>query len=267
MLPSPGVAEGAALVHTGDALMSEQTFAGRTALVTGAGSGIGAAISIALAGAGARVICAGRTLAKVQAVAEGIGANACAVALDVTDGPAVAALPGSLPAGFREVDILVNNAGHDAGGRCRFDEGSAEQWADIIDTNVIGTMRVTRALLPGMVARDRGYIVNLGSTAGLQPYAGGGAYSSSKHAVHGFSESLRLDLARTGVRVSEIQPGMVRTRFAFARWPGDAERAQRFYDDRPCLAPEDIARAVLFVLGLPDGVEIPALLIRPKGEG
>ena len=195
--------------------------AGRTALITGAGSGIGAATAEALVAAGARVLCAGRTPARVGAVADRLGPRALALALDVNEPRAVASLPGSLPEAWREVDILVNNAGHDVGGRRPFLDGEAEQWAAIIETNVNGLMRVTRALLPAMVARDRGHVLNIGSTAGFETYPAGAAYVASKHAVHGFTESLRKDLAKTGVRVSEVLPGMVRTRFAYARWPDD----------------------------------------------
>ena len=165
------------------------------------------------------------------------------------------------------MDLLINNAGHDVGGRRPFGDGAAAQWAAIVETNVNGLMRITHALLPGMVARGRGHVLNIGSTAGFQGYRGGAAYVASKHAVHGFSESLRLDLADTGVRVSEILPGMVRTRFAYARWPDDAPKAERFYAERNCVDPADVARAVVYVLSEPPGVEIVSLVIRPKGEG
>ncbi len=250
-----------------DMTINDRALAGRTALVTGAGSGIGAAVAAALVEAGARVVCAGRTHDKVRAVAGTLGEAALALALDVTDADACAALPGSLPGDWRGIDILVNNAGHDRGGRQPFHEGDIGDWTSIVETNVAGMMRVTRALLPGMLERGAAHVVNIGSTAGLAGYAGGAAYAASKHAVRGFSESLRLDLADTAVRVSEVLPGLVGTGFAYARWPDEQARAKAFYESRPKLAPADIARAVCYVLCEPPGVEIVSMLVRPKGEG
>lgn len=233
------------------------------ALVTGAGSGIGRSIALALAEKGCRVVLAGRRLERVAEVARQIGATAVPVVLDVADRCSVQTLFERLPADWHAVDVLVNNAGHDVGGRRRFDEGSVEEWCRIIETNVIGLVQVTRLLVDGMLTRRRGHIVNIGSTAGLQPYATGALYASSKHAVHGFSESLRLDYAGTGVRVSEILPGMVRTDFAAARW-GDAPTATRFYDDfGQCLTPDDVARTVLFALEQPAHVAISQLVVVP----
>lgn len=235
------------------------------ALVTGAGSGIGKSIALLLAGEGYRVILAGRRLARVREVADLIGANAHAVALDVADKTSVDSLFERLPPDWHAVGVLVNNAGHDVGGRRRFDEGTTEEWSRIIETNVIGLVRVTRLIIDGMLARRRGHIVNIGSTSGLQPYATGTMYASSKHAVHGFSESLRLDYAGTGVRVTEIMPGMVRTDFAAARW-GDVDEAMKFYEDfGQCLAPDDVARSVLFALEQPDHVVISQLVVVPTG--
>lgn len=238
---------------------------GSLALVTGAGSGIGRSIALALADKGCRVILAGRRLERVRDVARIIGANAFAVVLDVADRASVASLFERLSPDWHEVDVLVNNAGHDVGGRRRFDQGSIEEWSRIIETNVVGLVQVTRLLIDGMLARRRGHIVNIGSTAGLQPYATGTLYASSKHAVHGFSESLRLDYAGSGVRVTEILPGMVRTEFATTRW-GDAEKATQFYDDfGQCLTPDDVARSVMFALEQPAHVVISQLVVVPTG--
>ena len=171
-----------------------------------------------------------------------------------------------LPKPWREIDILVNNAGHDTGGRRRFDEGSAEEWASIIETNVIGLIRVTRAVIPGMIARDRGHVVNIGSISGYKPYATGTIYAASKFAVHGFSESLRLDYRNTGVRVTEILPGMVRTGFAMSRW-GDGKRAKKFYEDfGTCLNPEDVAGTIAFAVQQPPHVVISQLVVVPNSQ-
>lgn len=240
---------------------------GAVALVTGASSGIGAAIAAALGAIGCRVICGGRRLSKLKAVAEAIGSNGLAIELDVDSNRSVDSLTERLPADWREVEILVNNAGHDKGGRSRFDEGTMAEWESIIQTNVIGLIRVTRALIPGMIARDLGHVVNIGSISGFRPYATGTLYAGAKHAVHGFSESLRLDFKNTGIRVTEILPGMVRTGFAEARWQ-DPKRAAKFYDDfGECLTPEDVARTVAFAVQQPRHVVISQLVVVPYTQG
>lgn len=242
--------------------MGEEDLMGAVALVTGAGSGIGEATARQLAEAGLRVVCAGRRIERVEPVAAAIGGHA--LELDVVDPKSVESMEDRLPAGLREIDVLINSAGHDVGGRRRFDAGSADQWAKIIETNVTGLIRVTRQVIPGMLARDRGHIVNIGSIAGLVAYKTGSIYAASKHAVHGLSESLRLDFAGTGVRVSEILPGMVRTEFALNRWK-DERTAAAFYDDYGiCLDPDDIARAVLYCLQQPPHVVISQLVVMPN---
>lgn len=239
---------------------------GAVALVTGAGGGIGQAVASALAGIGCRVVCAGRTLSRVQAVASGLKQNGLAVALDVTDPDSVETLAERLPARWRGVEILVNNAGHDRGGRRPFHQGTTDEWASIIDTNVTGLIRVTRGLIDGMRERDRGHIVNIGSIAGTRPYASGTLYSASKHAVHGFSECLRLDYADTGIRVTEILPGMVQTDFAYHR-SGDAEQAGQYYREfGTCLDPEDVARSVVFAVQQPAHVVVSQLVIVPISQ-
>lgn len=239
---------------------------GAVALVTGAGGGIGARVAARIAEIGCRVVCAGRRIERVEAVAASLNGRGLGLALDVTDKDSVASLSSRLPAGWQQVEILVNNAGHDSGGRRPFHEGSAEQWADIIETNVVGLVRVTRALIGGMRERNRGHIVNIGSIAGTRPYATGTLYSASKHAVHGFSESLRLDYADTGIRVTEIMPGMVKTDFAFNR-SGDAALAEQFYQDfGTSLDPDDVARGVVFALQQPARVVISQLVVVPISQ-
>ena len=233
------------------------------ALVTGASAGIGAAICRKLVANGHRVVAAARNLQKLERLADELGSALQPLRLDVPDANAVECLAQDLPAGFDRIDILVNNAGHDTGGRRRFDEGSADQWCDIVETNVNGLIRVTRALIEGMLARGRGHIVNLGSIAGLKPYATGAAYVTSKYAVHGFSETLRLDYAGKGIRVTEIMPGLARTGFAEQRL-GDAAAAQQFYDSfDSCLTPEDVAATIAFAIRQPRHVEIAQLVVLP----
>lgn len=232
-------------------------------LVTGASGGIGEAICRLLVARGHRVVASARSLEKLETLARELGDALLPLALDVTDADAVLNLPAMLPRGFDKIDILVNNAGHDTGGRRHFDEGSAEQWCDIVETNVQGMIRVTRALIDGMLQRGHGHIVNLGSIAGLKPYASGTAYVTSKYAVHGFSDTLRLDYAGKGIRVTEIMPGLVRSGFAGQRL-GDSAQAQEFYDSfDSCLQPEDIAETVAFALAQPRHVEIAQLVVLP----
>jgi NADP-dependent 3-hydroxy acid dehydrogenase YdfG len=234
-----------------------------TALVTGASSGIGEAICRMLVSSQYRVIGAARTESKLQSLRDELGSSFHPLPLDVTSTQSVGSLIERLPQDLQGVDVLVNNAGHDIGGRRLFEEGSAQQWSDIIETNVQGLMRVTHAVIDGMLARGHGHVVNIGSIVGLKPYATGAAYVTSKYAVHGFSESLRLDYAGRGIRVSEVMPGLVRSGFAGQRL-GDVQKADAFYDNAgQSLSPEDVARSVLFALQQPKHVEIAQLVVLP----
>lgn len=233
------------------------------ALVTGASSGIGEAICRLLISHQYRLIGAARNKAKLQALHEELGALFHPLVLDVTDAQSVISLVESLPKDLRSIEVLINNAGHDIGGRRSFEKGSAQQWSDIIETNLQGLMRVTHAVIDGMLERGHGHLVNLGSIAALKPYATGAAYVASKYAVHGFSESLRLDYAGKGIRVTEIMPGLVRTDFAHQRL-GDEEKAKAFYDSfDQSLSPDDIARSVFFALQQPEHVEIAQMVVLP----
>jgi NADP-dependent 3-hydroxy acid dehydrogenase YdfG len=233
------------------------------ALVSGASGGIGAAICRLLIENGYHVVAAARNESSLQELAKDLGDGLYPLVLDVTDAAAVADLPEILPGDFSDVSVLINNAGHDIGGRRSFEEGSADQWCDIIETNVQGTIRLTRALIDGMLARGSGQVVNMGSIVGLIPQATMTAYVSSKYAVHGLSETLRLDYAGRGIRVTEIMPGLVRTGFAQQRL-GDAQAAEQYYDScEQCLQPEDVAQTVLYALQQPKHVEIAQLVILP----
>ncbi len=178
----------------------------QTALVTGAAGGMGAAISKALLQSGHRVILADRDADTVRKLAAELGDASLALPLDITDKAAVDGIIDNLPPAWRRIDILVNNAGHDIGGRTRFDLGSADDWSAIIETNLIGLMRVTRALLPPMVARDTGDIVNMSSISALRIVPDMAAYTTSKAGVRAFTDVLRGELAETGIRVTEILP-------------------------------------------------------------
>jgi len=195
------------------------------------------------------------------------GSRAHVLQLDVTDYTAVDALTESLPAEFRALDLLVNNAGHDVGGRTPFHKGRTEDWTAIIETNVSGLMRVTHAVLPGMIARGRGDIVNIGSINALRVIPEMVAYGASKAAVHAFSDGLRGDLANTPIRVIEILPGLVETDIVVRRFRGDQARAKAYYESfGMALKPEDIAAGVLYALSQPPHVTVAQLTILPTNR-
>lgn len=240
---------------------------GAVAFVTGASSGIGAAIAAALAGRGVRVVVAARRAERLEALARRLGDGALAYPLDVTDEAAVAALPGDLPGAWRAPDILVSNAGHDLGGRRRFDRQTPEDAAAVVQANLLGTLRVARALLPGMIERGRGHLVLIGSQAGVMSFAGDAAYIASKWGVHGLAKALKADLQGTGVRVTEILPGAVKTEFAEARLRGDRAKAEQFYAGfKEVLSPDDVARCALFALEQPPHVNVSELLVQPAAN-
>jgi len=237
-----------------------------TVLVTGASSGIGQAICRLLIARRYRVIGTARSIERLQLLDEELGESFHALELDVTDASAIGQIEASLADSCKQIDILINNAGHDVGGRQSFERGSADQWCDIIETNVQGMIRMTRLFIEGMLDRGRGHIINMGSIAGLKPYATGSAYVTSKYAVHGLSETLRLDYAGKGIRVTEIMPGLVKTGFAGQRL-GDATKADEFYDSfGQCLDAEDVAETVLFALQQPKHVEIAQLVVLPVAK-
>ena len=240
---------------------------GAVALVTGASAGIGAAIAETLIAKGCRVICTARRGDRLEALATRLGPDCHPLVLDVTDSEGCAKLCERLPVNLREIDILINNAGHDVGGRKRFEDGAIEDWAAIIETNVTGLMRVSHGVAPGMAARGRGHIINLGSISGIGAYPEGSVYSASKHAVHGFSNSLRLDFAGSGIRVTEILPGTARTEFGRSRWRGDDARAEGFYDSfETLLSADDVAACVVFALEQPPHVVIAQLVVVPTSQ-
>ncbi len=234
-----------------------------TILVTGASAGFGAAMARRFIRDGHRVILAARRADRLAALAAELGPNALAFPLDVTDAAAAAALPGALPEAWREVDVLVNNAGLALGLGPSY-EASLAHWDTMVATNVSGVLHVTRALLPGMVARNRGHVVNLGSTAGTYPYPGGHVYGASKAFVTQFSLNLRADLVGTGVRVTDLEPGLVGgTEFSSIRFGGDTTRAASVYAGTTPLSPEDVAEAAAWAISLPPHVNINRIEMMP----
>ena len=235
-----------------------------TALITGAASGIGRAIAKQLAEAGHRMVLADLDLAGATELAQSLGDRATALQLDITDRARVDDLPNLVPPAFRPIDILVNNAGHDIGGRTRFDLGKADDWSCIIDTNLNGLMRVTRAVLPDMVRRNSGDIVNISSISAIRMVPDMAAYTASKAGVRAFTDILRADLAETSIRVTEILPGLTKTNIILKRHRGDKAAEQEYFERfKIALDPEDIARSVQFALDQPAHVQIAQLYILP----
>lgn len=236
-------------------------------LVTGATAGFGLAIARRFAARGDRVIAAGRRAERLSALRDELGADRCLpVTLDVRDRAAVNAAVAALPADWAAVDLLVNNAGL-ALGLSPAHEADPEEWERMVDTNVKGLLHVTRAILPGMVARDRGHVVNIGSTAGEWPYPGGNVYGATKAFVRHFSLNLRADLWGTKVRVTDVEPGLVGgTEFSTVRFGGDAQRAAGVYENADPLTPEDIADAVEWVATRPARVNVNTLQVMPVGQ-
>jgi NADP-dependent 3-hydroxy acid dehydrogenase YdfG len=232
---------------------------GRVAVVTGASSGFGAATARALAGEGFEVVLGARRVERLAAVAEPLGARY--QALDVTDEASVAAFCGTLD----RVDVLVNNAGN-AFGAESLAASVDDKWRAMFELNVLGVLRMTRALLPQLVASGDGLIVNLGSIAGFETYPGGGGYTASKHAVHALTRTLRLELLGQPVRITEILPGLAETEFALVRFDGDRERAKKVYEGMTPLAAEDIAEAVRWVATRPPHVDIDEIVLRPRDQ-
>lgn len=240
----------------------------KTILITGASSGIGRACALRFASSGARLILTGRRIEKIQALAEQLSkefATECLpLCLDVQDKDAVVNTLGSLPVDWRIIDVLVNNAGL-ALSSDPLQQGQFDNWDTMIDTNIKGLLYVTRTLLPTMVARGIGHIINIGSIAGRECYPNGNVYCATKHAVKAISQSLRQDLHGSGLRVTEIAPGAVETEFSLVRW-SDEDKAKAFYSDFNPLEAEDIADAVHYCATRPPHVDIAEMLIMPTAQ-
>lgn len=235
-----------------------------TALLTGAAGGLGQAIARAVVAAGRRVVLVDRNEDSLNRFAAELGAAAHPIRLDITDHAAVDRLLDQVPDAFRPIEVLVNNAGHDIGGRTRFDQGSPDDWTDIIRTNLIGTMRVTRAVLPAMVARNEGHIVNISSINAVRIVPDMAAYSASKAGVRMFTETIRGELSETAIRVTEILPGLTRTGIIATRYRGDRAREKAYFDQfKIALDPEDVARVIAFALEQPPHVQIAEIMVLP----
>lgn len=236
--------------------------------ITGASSGIGKACAEQFAAQGARVIITARRIDRINKLAEELKnkyqVDMLAIQLDVQDKNQVAAVIQDLPAAWKNIDILLNNAGT-AQASDKIQDGDLEKWDIMINTNVRGLLYVTHAILPGMVARNQGHIINIGSIAGHECYPAGNVYSATKHAVWAISKSLRIDLLGKAIRVTEIDPGAVETEFSEVRWK-DKQRAKAFYADFTPLVAEDIADTVLYSATRPAHVNIAEIIVYPTDQ-
>ena len=231
--------------------------------VTGASAGFGAAIARRFIADGAHVVATARRLERLQALRQDLGPKLLPLELDVRDRKAVAAAVAGLPAEFAAVDVLINNAGL-ALGLNPAQQADLDEWEQMVDTNIKGLMYCTRALLPGMVERRRGHVVNIGSVAGEWPYPGGNTYGGTKAFVRQFSLNLKADLVGTGVRVSEIEPGMAETEFSLVRFSGDAAKAKSVYAGTQPLSDADIADVVQWIVSRPPHVNINTISLMPE---
>lgn len=236
-------------------------------LVTGATAGFGAVIARQFAADGHRIVAVGRRADRLAALVAELGAERVhPVVMDVRDRAGVAAAIAALPPEWAEIDLLVNNAGL-AVGTEPAQAADLDGWDAMVDTNIKGLMYVTHAVLPGMVARNRGHIVNLGSTAAVYPYAGGNVYGATKAFVRQFSLNLRADLTGTRVRVTDVAPGLVGgTEFSGVRFRGDGDKAAKVYEGAGALTPEDVAETVRWVASLPERVNVNIVELMPVSQ-
>jgi 3-hydroxy acid dehydrogenase / malonic semialdehyde reductase len=237
---------------------------GKTVFVTGASSGIGRSTAIAFAQEGCRLLLCARSLGALEELRPTLissGAPALHVfELDVQKRAAVEAAITGLPAEWSEIDVLVNNAGLSRG-MTKLHEDDPQNWEEMIDTNVKGLLYVTRSVVPGMVARGRGHVINLGSTAAYITYANGAVYCATKAAEKSISEGLKIDLMGTPVRVTSVDAGMVETNFSKVRFRGDEERAAKIYQNITPLQPEDVAETIVWAASRPAHVNIHTVVM------
>lgn len=235
----------------------------RIAVVTGASSGIGEATARALAGAGFHVVLGARRQDRLMAVARELGGRG--LPLDVRDLASIENFTRAIESDYHQVEVLINNAGL-AAGLQPLAEGSDDDWVQMMETNVLGLLRVTKAMLPLLRRAPRAHIVNLGSVAGFEVYPGGVGYTASKHAVRAVTRTLRLELMGEPIRVTEIEPGMVETEFSLVRFKGDASRAAAVYEGMQPLTGADVADCILWVVTRPPNVNIDELVVRPIAQ-
>ena len=241
----------------------------RVVFVTGATAGIGQSCVRAFAAQGARILMCARRAERLKKLAgelrKNFGVPVHHFALDVRSQPAVDKAVASLPEEWRAIEVLVNNAGLSRGLE-KLHQGLVSDWEEMIDTNIKGLLYVSRAVIPGMVERASGHVINIGSIAGYELYPGGNVYCATKFAVRALSRGLRLDLNGTPIRVTEVAPGMVETEFSLVRFHGDGERAGKVYQGLTPLSPDDIADAVVWCATRPPHVNVSEMIVMPTAQ-
>jgi 3-hydroxy acid dehydrogenase / malonic semialdehyde reductase len=234
--------------------------------ITGASSGIGQSCAYTFAEAGAKLILIARRKERLDRLAKELkkqyNTDSYVVMLDIRDRHAVQKFVQKLPLKWRQIDILINNAGLSRGLQ-KLHEGQFEDWEEMIDTNIKGLLYISRSIIPGMVERRKGTIINIGSIAGHEVYPGGNVYCATKHAVDALTKGMRMDLVDTPIRICTIDPGLVETEFSEIRFHGDRDRAKKTYENMIPLKPEDIANAVLFAATRPAHVQIAEVIMMP----
>ena len=237
----------------------------KTVLITGASSGIGRACALAFAAEGARLLLCARRIDKLTELVGELSAlqqdpDTYAFRLDVRDPAAVRETLAGLPAEWRDIDILINNAGLSRG-LTKFQDDDPENWEEMLDTNVKGLLYVTKAVIPGMIARNQGHVISMGSIAGHQTYPNGAVYCASKAAERAISDGLRLDLIGTAIRVTSVDPGMVETEFSEVRFRGDQAKAAKVYENITPLTAQDIAETIVWTATRPAHVQIQTIVL------
>ena len=241
----------------------------KTVLITGASSGIGEGCARKFASEGARLILNARSTDKLERLAEELkeryGTESYIMPFDVRDRETAAAALEALPSEWKSIDILINNAGLAVGVE-KEHEGSLEEWDIVIDTNIKALLSMTRLVVPGMIERGRGHIINIGSIAGDAAYPGGSVYCATKAAVKALSDGLRIDLVDTPLRVTNVKPGLVETNFSVVRFRGDQERADNVYKGIQALTGEDIAEVAWFAASAPEHMQVAEILVMPTNQ-
>ena len=239
----------------------------KTILITGATSGIGLAAAKKLANDKNQLILCGRRQQKLDEISKELSAitNVLSLCFNVSDKNEVNKILENLPDEFSSIDILINNAGN-AHGLDTIQEGSLEDWDNMIDSNIKGLLYVSRVIMPTMIENQNGHIINIGSLAGREVYKKGNIYCATKHAVNAISKAMRIDLNKTGIKVSEINPGLVETDFSNVRFKGDSDRAEKVYQGYKALQADDIADIIEFVINRPSHVNIADILVLPQAQ-
>ena len=235
--------------------------------ITGATSGIGLAIAKKMANSQNQLILCGRRQKKLDEISKKLSAitNVLTLCFDISEKKEVTKLLENLPKEYNSIDILINNAGN-AHGLDKIQDGSLDDWDNMVDSNIKGLLYVSRVIIPKMIKKGSGHIINIGSLAGREVYEKGNIYCATKHAVNAISKAMRIDLNKTGIKVSEVNPGLVETDFSSVRFKGDSDRAEKVYQGYKALQADDIADIIEFVINRPNHVNIADILVLPQAQ-